>query len=110
MITKAEKAALWQTIQQQHPEFGAALKAARDEGSDHVAIDRYPARTNGWLMAAIRSARPKLAELIEDRMLPEKAEVSDLFDPAVCVETDDLIAALIEFEDTRATEEVRKAG
>ena len=111
MVTKVEKSTLWQTIQRQHPDLAAALKVARSTGSDDVAIDRYPAKTNRWLMDAIRARRPDLAALIVDQILPDREAVKALFgNPELCVAVDDLIGALVEFEEIAAPGAIRKAG
>ena len=102
MVAKSGKAALWQTIQRQHPEFARALKSQRAAEKDDVAIDCYPDHTNRWLMSALRSENPSLAQLLEERVLPDKEVLAAFCSPTVTVPVDDLISALLAFENRAA--------
>lgn len=98
MVTQEDKQALWAMIQKQHPDFGRRLKEGKDAHSDYVAIDQYSNRTNRWLMDAIRTQRPQLAELITTRVQPDARRMRKLWNPAITVPVDDLIEALVAFE------------
>lgn len=98
MVTQEDKQALWAMIRKQHPEFGRRLKEGKDAHSDYVAIDQYSNRTNRWLMDAISTQRPDLAELIVTQVKPDAERMRKLWNPEIAVPVDDLIEALVAFE------------
>lgn len=107
MATNDERVALWTTIRSEHPALAQALQAARRLDRDTVAIDAYPASTEGWVWSAIETQNPALAKLITEKMKPLKLQFEG---PGTHIEvaTEDLINALV--ANTRQVVKHRVAG